>query len=652
MNHKSAKIILFICLVTLFFGLFYGCNKQNIITEFDPMVNFPGKDVVTINFDMTNGVFEGLSLPTKDSSFVFKFKISPKEGKKYYYKIYYQNISYAFRDNHPLSYENFYGSWEDTKIEFKPIANEETIDSIRIVGNPREERKYFSDSIDSPLTDKNIEETLTAIRNDSAWLSSIKEKAKKNNLSFEDQMYNDAIWCLKNIYDTTSEHNNRQWRNPRVGEYEFMLVVVEERALKQIPDYITNISKKRDNQFENPFKYFLEGEGANNKGIYTIISNRKLRARAKYILNNGVYVDKTSYPNANFVKYLANKKVGNMDSLFRYAEFEQYFHNINTNRTISQIQIIDDIQSRDFTINKYLYYTAKKSIIRKDIHPTIASVPAKTILCENGTIKLINPGNKFLEIAKKENVGIKARIGFTYGRFIYKIKFPPLLNDSGVWNGLTNAAWLIYQSDLPWNDRRPCQSGYVKNNYNDNENARTPNTNYSEIDIEMMKTSKYWPSQINKQPQNYNAMTNHNFVFAATNWDLACNDENRIGDKLLTKRKYSGKEFIYNRWTKNSRNITSRVELSNDIFKQPFYYYVIDWRPDKIIWYVGNDLDNLIIVGYMDESFTSIPNNQMVPIITQEYHYSEYWPPIIFDQGSIPYPKNDAVGIIYDLIVE
>lgn len=119
MNHKSAKIILFICLVTLFFGLFYGCNKQNIITEFDPMVNFPGKDVVTINFDMTNGVFEGLSLPTKDSSFVFKFKISPKEGKKYYYKIYYQNISYAFRDNHPLSYENFYGSWEDTKIEFK-----------------------------------------------------------------------------------------------------------------------------------------------------------------------------------------------------------------------------------------------------------------------------------------------------------------------------------------------------------------------------------------------------------------------------------------------------------------------------------------------------------------------------------------------------
>lgn len=98
---------------------------------------------------------------------------------------------------------------------------------------------------------------MTAIRNDSAWLSSIKEKAKKNNLSFEDQMYNDAIWCLKNIYDTTSEHNNRQWRNPRVGEYEFMLVVVEERALKQIPDYITNISKKRDNQFENPFKYFF-----------------------------------------------------------------------------------------------------------------------------------------------------------------------------------------------------------------------------------------------------------------------------------------------------------------------------------------------------------------------------------------------------------
>ena len=48
----------------------------------------------------------------------------------------------------------------------------------------------------------------------------------------------------------------------------------------------------------------------------------------------------------------------------------------------------------------------------------------------------------------------------------------------------------------------------------------------------------------------------------------------------------------------------------------------------------------------------SFPNNQMLPVITQEYHYSEYWPPVIYEQGLLPYSATDTKGILYELIIE
>jgi hypothetical protein len=54
----------------------------------------------------------------------------------------------------------------------------------------------------------------------------------------------------------------------------------------------------------------------------------------------------------------------------------------------------------------------------------------------------------------------------------------------------------------------------------------------------------------------------------------------------------------------------------------------------------------------MNESFTSIPNNQMLAIITQEYHYAQFWLPMVFMQDFIPFNKQDIVGKIYELTVE
>lgn len=649
-----------LCLL-LFLGIItISCNKKNIIVSFDPMENFPEKKVVNLDFDMQQSVFEGLSLPNKDSMFRFSFTISPKKDKQYYYKIFYQNISYAFADDDTLNKENFYGSWKETSVGFKPVKNKTVVDSFAIVGNPRNELIYFGDSVENYAHQEDIEQIKRDILKDSNWYNQIKQKAEQQNEDLQDMIYKDAIWVLRNNHVKKNNVNLRQRRNPRVGEYEFMIVVVEKDALQKIPDYIKDISKQNNGEFVNPFAYFRLGKGAKTKGVYSLVSERKLKARVKYNLSNGVYLNRLDYQNKDFKVKENNPKVSDDDSLFKYANFEQYFHNINIYDTLNQAQILKDVTSKDFTVNSYDSIAKSTLVKRMATHPYITSIAGSTIKCVNNSIQIINPANKDLSSAKKENVGIRARIGLTYGTYIFKMKFPPILNANGVPNGLTNAAWLIYQSESSWNNRRPSKTGYVKNNYNNNETERIPTTYYSEIDIEMTKTSAYWPCQKNNIPKTYDAKTNNKIVFAATNWDLANNDNSFIFSKKLGREKnnlfftkqYKGREYYFHRWNTNYRALTSKVEISNDIFLKPYYYYVIKWTPKEIIWYCGEDLNHLQVMSYMNDTYTSIPNNQMVPIITQEYHYTRYWPPVIYAQENIPYSSKDFVGTLYELIVE
>ena len=642
------KLLLIFAVLTLL----CSCKKENVIIQFDPMSNFPQTDVVEMDFDMTNGVSQGLELPAEDSVFEFTFTINNKDAKKYYYKIFYQNVSYAFDDNHPLSFENFYGSWQDTDIKFKPVKTQTVKDSFKIVGNPRNEKKYFGWEFPYQYNEADISEGFAKIKEDKQWYNSIVQKAKDNGVSVTEQMYKDLMYQMEANRNSQGDFNRRERRNPRTGNYEFMLVIAEEKALKQIPEYIQNIALTADSVFVNPFDWFLNKKGKNIKGVYTFVSSKQLKVRARYDTGKGVYINRAAYPYYDFRVYPDNPSVGNDDTLYKYAQFEEYYHNINTERNIKQIKKIADISGGDYTLEDYLKTLNNKNIITENIHPVITSLPGKNIRVTDNAIVLINPGNKSYANAVKENTGIKARIGFTYGKYIYKIKFPALLNKSGLWTGLTNAAWLIYQNPSSWNNRRTSAKGYVKENYNENETERIHDTHYSEIDIEMIKTSPFWPSQKSKQPAADAVRKNGKFVFAATNWDLADGDINYLKGHMLFNKTYNGKQFTYNRWNEHSRNLTSRTEISNDIFDLPYYYYVIEWKPREIIWYIGEDLDHLQVVGYMSDAFTSVPNNQMVPVITQEYHYSEYWPPVIFEQGLLPYPLNDIKGILYELTVE
>ena len=106
------------------------------------------------------------------------------------------------------------------------------------------------------------------------------------------------------------------------------------------------------------------------------------------------------------------------------------------------------------------------------------------------------------------------------------------------------------------------------------------------------------------------------------------------------------------RWYDLYKALTIKSPISNDFFKEDYYYYEIEWRPTEIIWRVGPSPEEMVVVGYMNDEYTAIPNNQMLCIVTQEYHYSEWWPPIVFEQGLIPYNKTDIEGRVYEIVIE
>ena len=270
-------------------------------------------------------------------------------------------------------------------------------------------------------------------------------------------------------------------------------------------------------------------------------------------------------------------------------------------------------------------------------------------------ITIFNPGNDSTPY-KKEHVGVKTRIGMTYGKFRVCVQFPEMISKENVWNGLVNAVWLLYQDNAAWNSRSACNGGYIpkddmRGQYADRKNIQ----NYSEIDFEIVKCSPFWPKESYAavpQPPAYDAAVTRDVVVACTNWDLACMEPEKHVKGVLPLM-VDNRRFDLHRWDSWYQAITIRTPMDHDaIYKRDYYWYEIEWMPDHIAWRVGPEKDQLSLVGYMDKSVTTIPDNQMIVVVTQEFHDSEWWKPAPFNQRSIPYPKNPMVGKVLAVEVE
>ncbi|MBK7181548.1 MAG: hypothetical protein IPH89_00735 [Bacteroidetes bacterium] len=202
-NKTYPFLFPFFALFTILVWVACSNNSSNSVTfsiekfslrAFNSIANFQSDSIAgkSILLDYNNAM-EGFVIPsvsqTEDGQFTFEFELKNTDTspQKFYYKIFYQNERYKFPEidsfsnkENALAEENFYGSWEAIGTSFKEseaIANDDNYhtvsDKFRIVGNPRNEQRYFSNG-----------------------------------------------------------KNDRWKRNPRVGAYKFMLVFVQAMILK------------------------------------------------------------------------------------------------------------------------------------------------------------------------------------------------------------------------------------------------------------------------------------------------------------------------------------------------------------------------------------------------------------------------------------
>ena len=453
-----------------------------------------------------------------------------------------------------------------------------------------------------------------------------------------------------------------------------MLIVTTAENLQQkaIPENVQNLGKKSETGFVNPFFYFLYGSGSSLKNTTVQRSPHLLTVAANPDPGAGIYINPV-YWSKEVAEKSKTSGCGQDSSLYSMAAFEQFVHYIDPTTKMNNIPVIADVLNDNYTKTDYNW---NKRFYRKEelvaITASVAPLPCETVISDpvNHKITLRNPKSEFGKW-QKQNVGVITRHGMTYGKWTVKCKLTELLNKNNMWNGLTNAIWLIAQAQSDWNFRRDCNNGgYMANYYGGQTDQRVKNVGYSEIDFEILKTVPYCPSWV--LPPAYNQgiddqynVQNWNVPFpeeiladddkitvSCTNWDMACWQPTDFHDGCYPVR-YQNKTFWAHRWDKNYRALTEKTPESDDeLFGSPWYYFQIDWQPDKIIWRIGPSKDKLRVVGYVDDKVTSIPNNQMLLIITQEFHNTRWWIGSAYSQDNTPFPKVDYTGEIYELTIE
>jgi len=630
------------------------------------------KDDIYLDYD--GAMLKGFIIPsasqTESGVFEFSFSVTNRTDKstKYFYKIYYQNERYKFQEissdgnYNVLSAENFYGSYEDVSTGFKStpelLPNEMiTIhDSLRIVGNPRAEEKYFGSPSRyfSTIPEQQIKNKANEIRNNPEWFKMIEKKAKNRGVDTETQLLLDAEYII-DYGRKQGKENNRWKRNPRVGNYTFMVVMVPEASLHAIPEYISHINLQKDGLFINPFYYFRYGEGLKIDHIAFAKTRRMLHVKNKVPVTSGVWVPSANIYGEPFDTSYYSELLNNSEKLYYKAAFKLYENYRSREDSIYNVPVVADFFGEGYSREEFEKNAKLPKSERIPIVMENTTAPGKNIRVDtlDDCLRFSNPGCT-LDDPKKVNAGVITEHGFTFGTITVKVKFTQLLNEDEIWNGITDAFWLITENMESWNARRICgKEGYMPFYGAGEGETRVPQISYTEVDFEIVKAAETWPNYYPDGKKREEPASNvDKIMVTCTNWDMACKQPENFGVGVH-EIYHDGKVYIGQRWDEYYNAVTQKVpEKDDELFKPDYYYFQIEWTPREIFWRIGPEKDQLRLVGYINETYTSIPNNQMLIIFTQEYHYSHWWPKSPFKQEDVPFPAKDMEGIIYEITME
>lgn len=451
--------------------------------------------------------------------------------------------------------------------------------------------------------------------------------------------------------DPRREMPEAHWaRDPRVGLYSVLLVAMPEAVwdAAALPPAALDIRKQADGHYIEPYWYWLHGPGASLPGVQVHRVEDALRLRAVPDLSKGV------------------RECGDP-----HADLFQFIHNIDPASGFANVPVVADVLGNAYgprQLDSTICFTPRDRWV--DILPSVTKEKCSTVRydSERKALELRNPGCADGNL-RKENVGVKTTRLYTYGNFLIHAQLSPLLNDSDLWNGLTNAIWLM-GTGPEGGLRRPCKGGYLAYGGNSHSEERMERASYAEIDFEIMKGMPLCPERIfppiypqrvadpsdvnewhRRLPEEVFAQRG-NVAVACTNWDLAC-PEPAYFTSGCQEIEHDGQRFQSFRWTNEYRAVTQKCMRPDDVLFGPDgYWFGIEWNPKQIIWRIGPSPEEMEVVSFMNDGMTSIPNVPMGVVVTQEFHNTTWWPGSPYEQFGVPFPEKDLVGRILEIRIE
>jgi len=581
----------------------------------------------------------------RNAFFQFQFTVDnvPSGVTDLNYIIFYQNRAYKFSENGSRSAENFYGSWgwnEDDEPSLRSVtvngSGSQTITGyFRMRGNPRNESIYCGSG------------------NCNGWID--------------------------NNYITSSSGDGvmQRWKRlPRMGEYEFMLIVTTD----DISD------------FQNGNSYLINPSGVNQQG------NLQSPFNWRNLIGSSL-TDNTAVVEAN--ESIALKidiegdamnamitPVGGPTPTEPRSPFKidgVNFHLAGPRKKIPLQLDINNYTQLDYNWNAHFFNEDDLLSVFYNVGDT---QDEDNIKAENQRIIMtMPPGDCSMDPVMLEYAAMIYGRGLTYGKYTIEMQFPKLYNPKGVSRLNGNTFWFSQFQGQP-EMQYFCESlaKYINFDFNLEVRQGQPSGTYFDDPIFYPYPSKmlninYWNTDIASEVDGGENKDKIELLFSYD--DGGCMDppnaldldeyidltppssENSFYPDIKITRKYyswsdnTGKktEYLYG---DNPGSIPSDVGMyadldDDDYFSDDpnsYYYYQFEWTPEAIYFRMGPDLNNLQLYSYIHEDYFVIPNVPMTLHLDLRYWGQPAEPWVRHGSQLVPFHNQGITGRLKRLIIE